>query len=155
MAGAEIVVKEGGMIDELKAWAPFVGAVVAMIAGWWAWRTSYLKALSDRVTHLEGKLDVMATEHAAERLRVAELTSENITLRGALSERERVIAAKDEEIAKWRTRWEARRERQITNPGAEDSEADALDDLAADRSDASGAHAHPAPPPAPSAEGKP
>lgn len=154
MAGADLVVKEGGMIEELKAWAPFVGAVVAMIAGWWAWRTSYLKALADRVTHLEGKLDVMATSHAAERMRVAELTSENITLRAAVAERDRTIAAKDEEIAKWRTRWEARRERQITNPGEEDSEADALDDLAADRSDASGVRVRPAPP-APSAEGKP
>lgn len=122
---------EGTLMQTIKDLAPYVAAVVAMIAGWWAWRTSYLKALADRVTHLEGKLDALNTAHAAERLRVAELTAEAITLRAAL-------VIKDEEIAKWRTRWEARRERQITSPGEEDSEADALDDLAADRSDSSG-----------------
>lgn len=125
--------KEGGhMIESIKDIAPFVAVIVASIAGWWAWRTSLLKALSDRVVHLEGKVDALAAANGAAQMRVAELTAENITLRAE-------CGAKSEQIDKWRTRYEARRERQLSNPGiAEDSEADALDDLAADKSDSSG-----------------
>jgi hypothetical protein len=132
MAELPDISRGDSMIEHIKEIAPFVAVIVASIAGWWAWRTSLLKALSERVAHLEGKLDAIAAAHGAAQMRVAELTAENITLRAACSD-------KDEQIDKWQARYKARRERQISNPGiAEDSEADALDDLAADRSDTSG-----------------
>lgn len=127
-------IKGGGMImDTLRELVPLVAVLVASVAGWWAWRTSLLKALSDRVVHLEGKVDAIAAAHGTAQMRVAELTAENITLRAE-------CGAKSEEIDKWQARYQARRTRQISSPPgiAEDSEADALDDLAAEIADGSG-----------------
>lgn len=131
------------MIDHIKEWAPFVGALAAMIAGWWAWRTSLLKALSDRLAAVESREDARIKEAALAQLRVAELTAELMLERGGRK-------AAEQSAAYWQDMWESRRARQrqdsqrpATPAGdglAEDtSDADALDAAqAADRSDTSG-----------------
>ena len=144
-SGPELVDKEGaGMIEILKHAAPFVGVIVAAVAGWWAWKTSYVKALSDRVTQLEGRFDAQTKEHGAALARIAELTAENLTLRAQLTDSR-------EREAKWQARWAARRQRQTSNPGLEEdtSDADALDNYEADRSDTSGLRPLPRLPPPP------
>jgi hypothetical protein len=148
MASEHDLIKGDTMIEHIKEWAPFVGAPVAMIAGWWAWRTSYLKALSDRVTHLEGKLEALTVQAAAERLRVAELTAERIGLLAQLAAKGRELEEARADGVKWRTRWEARRARQRQDSqrtGLEEdtSDGDALDDLAADSSCSGLIHAPP------------
>lgn len=144
-SGPELTHKEGGsMIELIKHLAPFVGVIVATVAGWWAWKTSYVKALSDRVTQLEGRFDAQTKEHGAALARIAELTAENLTLRAQLTDSR-------EREAKWQARWAARRQRQTSNPGLEEdtSDADALDDYEADRSDGSGLRPLPRLPPPP------
>lgn len=102
-----------------------VAVLVASIAGWWAWRTSLLKALSERVVHLEKKVDEMAATRDAATARVAQLAAENITLAALLKERDR-------ELLLWQYRYAGKRERQESNPGLEDdSGAEADDDLRA------------------------
>jgi hypothetical protein len=132
----DLISKGDNMIEHIKEVAPFVAALVAMIAGWWAWRTSYLKALSDRVAVLEARDEARAKEVGAAQARVAELTAE------LFIERERRGSA-EASADKWRTRWQARRDRQRhdsspTSLEEDTSDGDALDDLAADTSDASG-----------------
>ena len=131
----DLISKGDRMVEHIKDIAPFVAALVAMIAGWWAWRTSYLKALSDRVAVLEARDEARAKEVGAAQARVAELTAE------LLIERERRGSA-EAAADKWRTRWLARRERQHSPAPVEleedTSDGDALDDLAADTSDGSG-----------------
>ena len=113
------------LLDGIGRIAPMVAVLVASVAGWWAWRTSLLKALSDRVVHLEKKVDEIAATRDAAATRVAELAAENITLTALLKERDR-------ELLLWQYRYEGKRARQESNPGAaEDSEAEADDDLRA------------------------
>lgn len=124
------------MIEHIKDIAPLVAVIVAVVAGWWTWRTSYLKALSDRVVHLESRLDQLAALNAALQLREASLVAENLTLTSKLT-------TAQEQLELWTYRYEAKRERQESSPGLqEDSEAKAADDLKAmrraDRSDTSG-----------------
>ena len=138
MASDQDLISRGDkMIEHIKDLAPLVAVLVAAVAGWWAWRTSYLKALSDRVTHLESKLDALTTAAAAERLRVAELTAERIGLIAQLGAEDRELEDARDQISKWRTRWQARRDRQRhdsspSSPEEDTSDGDALDDLAAD-----------------------
>lgn len=147
MASEHDLISRGDtMLDHIKEWAPFVGALVAMIAGWWAWRTSLLKALSDRLAAVESREDARIKEAALAQVRVAELTAELMVERGQRKLAEAREAHERAEKIKWQTRWDERRERQrhdSQRPAggglAEDtSDADALDDLAADRSDTSG-----------------
>lgn len=120
------------LLDALGRIAPMVAVLVASVAGWWAWRTSLLKMLSDRLAAVEAREETRIKEAALAQLRVGELTSELIMERSA----RRTAEA---EATKWQLRYEARRERQTSNPGViEDSEADALDDIAATRHDSTG-----------------
>lgn len=136
MASEHDLIKGDTMIEHIKDIAPLIAVIVATVAGWWTWRTSYLKALSDRVVHLESRLDQLATLNAALQLREASLTAENLTLAGKLE-------AAEKELELWTHRYEIKGERQKAHPGLqEDSEAKADDDLKArrraDRSDGSG-----------------
>ena len=125
-----------GMIA-IKDFAPLIAALVAIGGGWWAWRTSYLRALADRVAVLEARDEARSREVGAAQLRVAELTAE-LTL-----ERDRRKTAEGE-ASKWQARWHARRTRQRHDslhpeggPGSleeDTSDGDALDDHAADSS---------------------
>lgn len=121
----------------IKEIAPLIAALVAIGGGWWAWRTSYLRALADRVAVLEARDEARSREVGAAQLRVAELTAE-LTL-----ERDRRKTAEGE-ASKWQARWHARRTRQRHDsqrpeggPGSleeDTSDGDALDDHAADSS---------------------
>lgn len=138
----DLISRGDKMIEHIKEAAPFVAALVAMIAGWWAWRTSLLKALSDRLAAVEAREDARIKEAALAQLRVAELTAELMLERGARKTAEAAAAY-------WQDMWESRRARQRQDSQrpagqgeglAEDtSDADALDAAAAaDRSDTSG-----------------
>ena len=128
---------------DLKAFGTWFAAIVGALGTWWAWRTSILKTMGDRVTLLEQKIDRMGIDYAAAQLRIAEVTGENIALRAELR-RER------NDAAMWRAKYRNRamRHEADTEPLRKaglgvsletSSDAEATDDLAAaDALDASG-----------------
>lgn len=125
----------GSLASDLKAFGSWLVAAIGALGAWWAWRTSILKTMGDRVTLLEQKIDRMGVDYAAAQLRVAEVTGENIALRAEL-QRERADAAM------WRAKYRSRAQRHEadTEPLRKagqivsletSSDAEAADDIAA------------------------
>lgn len=129
-------VAAGGALETVKALGAWVVALIGALGAWWAWRTSILKTMSERIAALEAKVDQMQVAAGGDAYKIASLTGENIALRAELAR-----ALQDKET--WRERYLSRRARhkQDTAPQGQggrgldtDSDHDADDDLAADRS---------------------
>jgi FtsZ-binding cell division protein ZapB len=126
------------VLDTLKAAGAWIVALIGALGAWWAWRTSILKVMGDRVTDLEGKVDKISESYASAQMRVAELVGENIALRHEVNRERR-------EAESWKAKYLSRRERHEKDTGPREgvgletpSDFDADDELAADRVEASG-----------------
>lgn len=131
----EIATHSAWYAENIKALAGSAAAVIAALGAWWAWKTSLLTKMQDRITALEARVESMQLERAQDVLRIAELTGENIALREALKQSQ-------EREAEWKRYYQSRRERHIqdTSPGLGEhldtvDDHDAADRLAADSAD--------------------